>query len=192
MSLKEQLLSFAPWNAQEEKDRDMILTMLEEKGDALFWRSCVQAHMTACAWVVNQDRDKILLCYHNLFDSWAWLGGHADGDQDLLQVAIREVKEESGCVAKPLSQDILSVESLCVDGHEKNGAYVSSHLHLNVTYLLEADDRLPLRNKPDENSAVGWFGKDEIYALSSEPWYVKRIYRKLNEKTERFLRGTHD
>ena len=187
MDFARQLAQYKPFNQQEEKDKELILSLLKEKGDALFERSNAYAHMTACAWVVNLQRDKILLCYHNLFDSWSWLGGHADGERDLLKVALKEVEEESGCLARPLSEQIFSVESLTVDGHEKNGSYVSSHLHLNATYLLEADDLLPIRCKIDENSAVGWFGIEEIYAISTEPWFVKRIYRKLNTRLAMFI-----
>lgn len=52
--------------------------------------------MTASAWVVNKDRSKVLMIYHNIYNSWSWLGGHADGETDLLAVAIREVREEAG------------------------------------------------------------------------------------------------
>mgnify|MGYP002237558723 CR=1 FL=1 len=51
--------------------------------------------MTASAWVVNKDRSKVLMIYHNIYNSWSWLGGHADGETDLLAVAIREVREEA-------------------------------------------------------------------------------------------------
>ena len=119
------------------------------------------------------------MAYHNLYDSWSWLGGHADGDRDLLAVSMREVREESGLTA-------VRPEILTVDGHEKRGAYVSSHLHLNVTYLLEADPAAPVRRKPDENSAVAWFGLEEAVAASSEPWFRERIYRKLNAKLALF------
>ena len=92
--------------------------------------------MTASAWVVNKDRSKILLAYHNIYDSWAWLGGHADGEKDLLKVALKEVAEESGVKnIKPVSEDILSVEILTVDGHEKKGVYVPSHLHLTMSHI---------------------------------------------------------
>ena len=67
-------------------------------------------------------------------------------------------------------------------GHEKNGQYVPSHLHLNITYLLEADPAEPLRCKPDENSRVAWFTPEEAVAASTEVWFRERIYRKLNEK----------
>ena len=140
-------------------------------------------YLTASAWVVSPDRKQVLMAYHNLYGSWAWLGGHADGQQDLLAAAMREVQEESGLtVVRPVTPDIFSLEILTVDGHEKHGRYVSSHLHLNVTYLLEADPTLPVRCKPDENSRVGWFGLEEAVAASTEPWFQQRIYKKLNAK----------
>ena len=109
-------------------------------GEALYTRDNAAGHLTASAWVVSPDRTQVLMAYHNLYDSWSWLGGHADGDRDLLAVSMREVREESGLTAvRPVSPHIYSLEILTVDGHEKRGAYVSSHLHLNVTYLLEAD-----------------------------------------------------
>ena len=85
-------------------------------------------------------------------------------------------------MVRPVTPDIFSLEILTVDGHEKHGRYVSSHLHLNVTYLLEADPSLPVRCKPDENSRVGWFGLEEAVAASTEPWFQQRIYKKLNAK----------
>ena len=72
-----------------------------------------------------------------------------------------------------------------MDGHEKRGKYVSSHLHLNVTYLLEADDTEALRVCKDENKGVAWFSLEGALEASTEPWFVKRIYGKLNEKLKR-------
>ena len=96
---------------------------------------------------------------------------------------MKEVREESGISeVHPVTPDIYSVEILTVDGHEKKGKYVGSHLHLNVTYLLEADPEAPLREKPDENSGVAWFDKDKAVEMSSEPWFRDRIYKKLNNR----------
>ena len=182
MDLLSALYSYRPWNPQEARDTTELLRRLEA-GEDLFHRENTAAHLTASAWVVSPDRTRVLMAYHNLYDSWAWLGGHADGEQDLLAVALREVREESGLAAvRPVSPDIYSLEILTVDGHEKRGVYVSSHLHLNVTFLLEADPAEPVRCKPDENSRVGWFTQEEAVAASSEPWVRQRIYRKLNEK----------
>ena len=163
-------------------DRIMILECLEQEKN-IFLREHKGAHMTASAWVVNPDRTKVLLVYHNIYDSWSWMGGHADGEQDLQSVALREVQEESGLHNIRLILDgIFSLESLTVDGHWKHGAYVSSHLHLNLTYLLEASEHEPLSINPDENSGVAWFSLDDAVQASSEPWFRDHIYTKLNAK----------
>ena len=185
MEILTQLKRYRPRNPQEERDLSDLLRRLES-GEPLFDRSNTAAHITASAWVVSPDRALVLMAYHNLYDSWAWLGGHADGEQDLLSVALREVEEESGLIARPVTEEIFSVETLAVAGHEKHGEYIPSHLHLNVTYLLEADPAQPLRCKPDENSQVAWFTPDEAVAASSEPWLQERVYRKLNEKLREF------
>lgn len=179
------LVDYRPWNAQEEKDRGLILHALRTNED-IFTRQNTMAHMTASAWVVNPERDRVLMAWHNIYHSWSWLGGHADGETDLLAVVLREVREESGIQrVRPVLTAPFSLESLTVDGHEKRGQYVSSHLHLNVTYLLEADDSQRTASKPDENSAVGWFPLEEAVAASSEEWFRERIYSKLNEKLKR-------
>lgn len=181
-TIVEQITAYVPWNEQEERDKELILSCLKGQ-ENLFLRENATAHMTASAWVLNQTRDKLLMVYHLIYHSWSWVGGHADGEKNLLSVALREAKEESGLEKiSPISEDIFSIESLTVDGHEKHGHYVSSHLHLNCTYLLQADDKDPLRVKPDENRGVAWFPVDEAAAASSESWFRERIYSKLNAK----------
>ena len=186
MTLEEELERYRPWNEQEDRDRAELLRRLRS-GEDLYTRDNAAGHLTASAWVVSPDRRQVLMAYHNIYGSWSWLGGHADGDRDLLAAAVREVREESGLTAvRPVTPSIYSVEILTVDGHEKRGVYVSSHLHLNVTYLLEADPADPVRCKPDENSRVGWFGLEEAVAASSEPWFRERVYQKLNAKLALF------
>ena len=184
MNLKEKIERYVPYNEQEEADKQELLRILE-LNENYFIRENLAAHFTASGWVVSPDRTKTLLAYHNLYDSWAWLGGHADGETDLLSVALKEVREESGLKEVfPVSEDVFSLEILPVFGHEKNGKYVSSHLHLNVTFLLEADPTAEIHNNPDENSKVGWFDLDDVPRVSTETWFVHRIYRKLIEKTK--------
>ena len=182
MEIYEQIKAYRPWNEQERQDQVLILDFLRKNPDA-FYRTNLLAHMTASAWVVNPQRSKVLMVYHRLYDSWSWAGGHADGEEDLLAVALREVREETGVQRlRPVTEEIYSLEVLTVDGHEKHGRYVPSHLHLNVTYLLEAEEEQPLRICEAENSGVAWFPLADALAASTEPWFVERIYKKLNEK----------
>ena len=83
MDLLSVLYSYRPWNPQEARDTTELLRRLEA-GEDLFHRENTAAHLTASAWVVSPDRTRVLMAYHNLYDSWAWLGGHADGEEDLL------------------------------------------------------------------------------------------------------------
>ena len=180
MSILDDLEVYRPWNEQEARDVEELLRRLRS-GEELYTRDNASAHLTASAWVVSPDRRQVLLAYHNLYRSWAWLGGHADGERDLLNGALREVREGSGLSdVRPVTDALYSAGILTVDGHEKRGKYISSHLHLNVTYLLEADPSSPVRCKPDENSRVGWFALEDALAASTEPWFRERIYSKLN------------
>lgn len=182
----QKIREYKPFNEQEERDREVLLRLLSGVED-VYSRENLTAHMTASAWVVNENRDKVLMAYHNIYHSWSWLGGHADGERDLLAVALREVGEESGVIhVRPLSEEIFSLEILTVDGHEKRGKYVPSHLHLNLTYLLEAREGDALSMKADENSGVAWFGLEDAVKASTEPWFKERVYGKLNEKLRRW------
>ena len=182
MSIREDIEKYVPCNEQEARDKALILDFIGKNEDA-FLRTNLIAHMTASAWIVNDKRDKTLMVYHKIYDSWSWTGGHADGDEDLLSVALREAREETGLEnVRAVTGDIYSLEVLTVDGHEKRGEYVPSHLHLNVTYLLTADERDELKICEEENTGVRWFTLEEALKASSEPWFVKRIYSKLNGK----------
>lgn len=186
MYLKHELERYVPWNEQEEKDREIMLDLLARE-ENLFTRENRTAHFTASAWVVSKDRQKVLMAYHNIFHSWAWLGGHADGEEDLLKVALKEVKEESDCDAVPLSREIYSIEIIHVAGHMRKGEYVSGHVHLNVTYLLEADEHQILHHREGENTRVGWFPAEQVYDVVEEPWVSEWIYRKLNSKLKEYV-----
>ena len=182
MSLLKQLKAYAPYNEQETNDKEVMIKLLEKESD-IFTRENEVAHFTASSWLVNKEHTKVLMIYHNIYHSWSWTGGHADGETDLLAVAMREAMEETGVkTITPVSEDIFSIEILTVDGHIKRGKYVPSHLHLNVTYLLEADEAEVLHIKQDENSGVAWFTLEEALEKCSEPWMIEWIYKKLNEK----------
>ena len=186
--LCEDVAAFTAYNEQEAADKQVILHALETDPDC-FERSA-QAHMACSIWVVDPSMTQTLLVYHNLYDSWSWIGGHADGNPDLKSVALRELQEETGVERARIVEcgpgAIYSLEALTVNGHEKRGVYVSSHLHLNITFLAIANPADPIRIKPDENSGVRWTTLANAIQLSTEPWIRERIYRKLIDKLKPF------
>ena len=183
--LKENLEKFVPYNEQEETDKRIMLKYLKDFDDVLT-RQNEYGHFTSSAFILNKERTKLLMIYHKIYNSWAWTGGHSDGDNDLLYVAMKEAKEETGIKnVRPISEDIYSIEIVTVDGHEKRGKYVGSHVHLNVTYLLEADENEEIHIKEDENSGVKWVPIDEVLNVTSEIWVRDRVYTKIIEKMKK-------
>lgn len=182
MSLKEEIEKYVPYNEQEEMDKKVMLKYINTFDDVLT-RDNELGHFTASAWVLNENRTKVLMIYHNIYKSWAWTGGHADGEEDLLKTAIRELKEETGAEhIRVLNDNIFSLEVVGVNGHIKNGKYVSTHAHLNLTYLLEVPEAEIVRIKADENSGVKWINIDDVESVVSEKWAYENVYRKINEK----------
>lgn len=184
MSLLNEIEKYIPFNEQEEKDKKIMLDYMQKNSDYLTRENEV-AHFTTSIWTVNKERTKTLMVYHNIYDSWSWIGGHADGEEDLAKAALRELKEETGVEnAVLVDKDIFSLEILTVDGHMKKGKYVPSHLHFNVTYLAEAEEDQILVINEEENKGVKWFSLEEALKASSEPWMVERVYKKLIEKSK--------
>ena len=176
--LLEPITSYAPYNEQEKKDKEVILYCTKVFEDVLTRKNEV-AHITSSAFVVNKAKDKVLMIHHNIYNSWSWIGGHADGEEDLLAVAMKELKEETGVKnIHPVSSNIFSLDVLTVLGHRKGGNYVSPHLHLSITYLIEADENDLLRVKEDENSGVSWLALDK-FTVDYFDIYDVYLYKKL-------------
>lgn len=175
----EPLAAFVPGDAREAEEQRVMLETIARLGDAVLTRESALAHMTASSIIVSPDRRRTLMAFHRIYQSWAWTGGHADGETDLEQTARREAAEETGIRAlRRLGDGIASMEILPVWAHVRRGREVGSHLHLNVSYLFEADDTLPLRTAPDENSAVGWIEVARLSEFVSEPPMLP-VYRRL-------------
>lgn len=184
-NLKEDIEKFIPYNEQEEVEKRIMLNYINDFDDILT-RQNEYGHFTSSAFVLNKERTKILMIYHKIYNSWAWTGGHSDGDNDLLYVAMKEAKEETGIKnVTPISKNIYSIEIINVNGHEKRGKYVGSHVHLNVTYLLEADENEKIHMKEDENSGVKWIPINKVLEVTSEPWVRDRVYAKIIEKMKK-------
>ena len=180
-----EMLAYAPQSAQEAADKQLILDCCVRFGCAVLGRHPI-AHLTASGFIVNAGASRVLLAHHNIRDTWAWTGGHADGDADLLAVSLREAQEETGLLrVDTVTPRILSLDVLPVFGHSKRGKWVSSHLHLSVSYLLWADESQPLHVKADENSGVQWFPADYIssenFSTTDTALYEKMLARAVKQ-----------
>lgn len=184
MNLRELIRRYQPVNEQEACDQASMLTLLESFPHTILLRENTAAHMTSSGFIVNSARTKALLIHHGIYHAWGWTGGHADGDTDLLRVALREAAEETGVAARPLSREIASLDILPVCGHMKRGRYVSAHLHLSAAYLLVADEAEPLCRNSEENSGARWAPLDELAAICAEP-HMLPVYEKLRGKARK-------
>lgn len=176
--LKERIEAYIPQNEQERKDKELMLQYIDRFPDILS-RKNEMAHFTASNWIINREKTKVLMVYHNIYQSWTWTGGHADGEEDLLKVALKEAKEETGISSfQVISNTIYHLQILPVDAHIKHGNYVAPHLHLDCCFLLQADEQANISPNLGENSGVKWIPIHQVEQVTSEP-RMKPIYRKM-------------
>lgn len=174
--------NFQPLCEQEKKDKELMLLAVKKQGESILTRKSELFHITVSGFTVNKERTKTLMVFHNIYNSWSWIGGHADGEDDFLEVALREAKEETGIEhIYPAEADMISLDILTTKGHWKNGNYVAPHLHLNLTYLLIGDEKDAIRRKEDENKAVGWILIEEVEKKVTEP-EMNLVYQKILDR----------
>lgn len=185
MQFQESIESFKSTILEEVKVKEIILDFIRKNKDVLK-RDNQIAHLTASSMIINENWDKVVMVYHNIYNSWAWTGGHADGEDDLLLVAIREAKEETGLSEiKVISEEIISLDILPVVDHYKKECYVPPHLHLSVAYIFQANEDQPLTIKEDENSGVKWIPIIELENYVTEKHMIP-IYKKIIKKASKF------
>ncbi len=180
MNLRKQIENYTPFDEQEEKDKEQFLEFINSFDDVLT-RKNIFGHFSSSAFVVNKKRTKMLVVYHIINDGWIYPGGHADGEDNLLSVAIREVNEETGLKAKVLNNSIFGIQSVPVKGHIKRGNYISAHIHFDVIYLMEADDTIPLIYREDESKGVKWVSFEESTDETMCD-FIRPIHKKLIKK----------
>lgn len=180
MNLKKQIENYIPFDEQEERDKEQFLKFINNFENVLT-RENILGHFSSSAFIVNKERTKMLVVYHIINDGWIYPGGHADGENNLLSVAIREVNEETGLKTKVLNNSIFGIQSVAVKGHIKRGSYVSAHIHFDVIYLMEADDTIPLIYKEDESKGIKWIPFEEA-TNESICDFIRPIHKKLINK----------
>lgn len=167
-----QLRAHVPFNADEAEMLRRLVDFVAAHPNC-FERSLIIGHVTGSAWVVDESRTHTLLTHHAKLDKWLQMGGHADGDSDVLRVAMREVEEESGLRrVRALSETIFDV-----DAHEipARGAE-PAHIHYDVRYLLEADRDEPLVLS-EESKELRWVRLDQVDHLNTDESVLRLVAR---------------
>lgn len=187
MNYIKQINQFIPTNEQEQHDKKVILDFIKKNPHNVLLRENHVAHITSSGFIMNKDLSKVLMVHHNILNKWAWTGGHADGDINLLEVAIKEAKEETGVkVFVPLSEEIMSIDILPVPAHRKNDGYINTHLHLSIAYVLIANESERISVKEDENSDVSWMPIEELTKANFND-YDTYLYGKLIRRSRQFI-----
>lgn len=147
---------------EEEAVVLQMRNFIEENTDC-FCRSHISGHMTGSSWLLNPQKDKVLLTHHKKLGKWLQCGGHADGDSNIWQVALKEASEESGITGI----SFLSMEIFDIDIHEiPEYKTVPAHLHYDVRFLMQA----PTENfiiSPESNN-LKWFDRNSLHQLIEE------------------------
>lgn len=157
------LRCYADAHPAERSTTARITSLLERRPDC-FERTCFDpGHITASAWIVSRESRAVLLTHHRKLDRWLQLGGHADGDPDVLACALREAREESGIETFDVLPSASPPVILDVDVHgiPARGAE-PAHEHHDIRFLLETSERAPIARQASESMAMRWFEPAEV------------------------------
>ena len=159
---------------EESAAVDETIAFVEGHPDCLL-RSCAPGHVTGSAWIVSADRTRTLLTLHRKLGKWLQLGGHADGDPDLLAVALREAREESGLTrVAAVSTGIFDVDRHWIPARASEAA----HWHHDLRFMIEADPAEPL-TVTDESKALTWVEVSGVGALNPEESMARMVRKTL-------------
>jgi 8-oxo-dGTP pyrophosphatase MutT (NUDIX family) len=125
-------------------------------------RSRSDAHFTGSAWLVSGDGRRVLLTHHRKLGRWLQLGGHADGDNDLARVALREAEEESGLTGLAIEGGVFDIDRHLIPARGEEPA----HWHYDVRYVVRAGGSEQFAVSP-ESLALAWWSITDIAADAS-------------------------
>jgi 8-oxo-dGTP pyrophosphatase MutT (NUDIX family) len=163
-----------PLSAPESAVTAAMIAFAQSHPDCLL-RTCVPGHFTGSAWIVSPDRRRTLLTHHRKLDKWLQLGGHADGENDLLGVALREAREESGLTSvRPLSTGIFDVDSHWIPPRKSD----PGHYHHDVRFFLEADPAESLVIS-GESKDLAWVDLGQVASLNPEESMARMVRKTL-------------
>lgn len=130
-----------------------------------------KGHITGSAWIVNLNRDKVLLTHHYKLDMWIQLGGHTELNETVCESAYREGLEESGLSSlKLLDKDIFDVDVHLIPARKNEEA----HYHYDIRYLFEADDSVEL-TVSDESHDLSWIPLKQMTNYTKERSVLRMV-----------------
>jgi 8-oxo-dGTP pyrophosphatase MutT (NUDIX family) len=171
-SLLEKLENYLPKNQEEIEFKHKIVAFIQENSNC-FERSLDSGHITASSWLLNKEGTKALLMHHAKLNNWFQLGGHCDGNSDVLHVALKEAQEESGIMhIDPLSSEIFDIDVHLIPENKREKA----HYHYDIRFLLHvtSDEQVVQNN---ESKELRWIAKD-LSALPTDNQSVVRMFKK--------------
>lgn len=171
-NLKNLLQNYHPSDPQEKIFKQRMLDFLDQYPNC-FERSLEIGHFTASTWLLNDAQTHALLMHHAKLNRWFQLGGHADGETDLLAVAIKEAQEESGIQnIVPVSAEIFDIDIHEIPANSRDKA----HDHFDVRFLLKVlGDEEVIQNR--ESKELRWIGKNRS-ELPTDSRSVVRMFDK--------------
>lgn len=176
-SLLHLLTTYHPDSFEEQKFKDAMITFINTHINC-FERSLEHGHITASAWIINKDNTRALLMHHAKLDNWLQLGGHCDGNPNVLEVAIKESQEESGMQhLVALDGTIFDIDIHLIPATKT----INAHYHYDIRFLLQVmSNEQVVQNA--ESKELRWIGKD-INLLPTQNSSVIRMFNKwLNYK----------
>ena len=169
----ELIKKYNPNDLREKEYKEQILDFIYEN-DNFAGRDNEKGHLTASSWILSKDRKKVLLTHHLKLNRWLQLGGHVEDDETILKASLREAEEESGLSSvKCISEDIFDIDVHLIP---KRGN-LEAHNHLDIRFLLEADENEELKLMKSESKDLKWVSLDEVSKYTSEE-SVMRMVRK--------------
>lgn len=141
-----------------------------------FVRARLAGHFTGSAFVVSADGTRAALMHHAKLGRWLQPGGHADGDEDLAAVALREAAEELGLEGLALETAGWPGGILDLDAHEipARGAE-PAHWHHDVRYAVRAAPGREAFAANAESLALAWRPVSEVAADATLDPSLRRI-----------------
>ena len=154
-----------------------------------FYRDCFPGHITSSAWIVSRESGAVLLTHHRKLERWLQLGGHADGESDVLASALREAEEESGLRDFSVIPATDRCEILDIDVHDIPArAPEPLHQHHDIRFLFEVSEAQLIRHQENESKEVRWFSAEGIEARFDEESLL-RMARKASQWLSRSPAG---